>query len=380
MEVQLASKTISGRKRRIRIFFGLFVLLLVALTLFSNTLKALTLPKVAVTTPERGELNHIFQGMGIVKWRETAALSGAVGGKVEKVHAKEGKTVKKGAILVVYNQRTLQRQIEDEETQLSQFMLTLKEQQDSYKEASISDDEKTIVKAKNDMKRTQMDIDVQRRKVQRLQEDLQENSTLIAPFDGIVTKVNAVEGLESKGEESDVMIANSKLGFEFEFTAPATLIDNLEKGAKLNVRIGGSNARQVEGSIEDIKDTEQPLGEPENGGNTPAYTTPMKQLVIAIEDKELKGGEPAETQLIKTVNDLILVPNEAIHKEGDQSHVFGVEERNGPLGNSFVVKKTYIKIMDSNENQSAVDGVMEHQPIIVESSAPLQEGDKIRLH
>lgn len=380
MEVQLASKTISGRKRRIRIFFGLFVLLLVALTLFSNTLKALTLPKVAVTTPERGELNHTFQGMGIVKWRETAALSGAAGGKVEKVHAKEGKTVKKGAILVVYNQRTLQRQIEDEETQLSQLMLTLKEHQNSYKEASISDDEKTIVKAKNDMKRTQIDIDVQRRKVQRLQEDLQENSTLIAPFDGIVTKVNAVEGLESKGEESDVIIANSKLGFEFEFTAPATLIDDLEKGARLNVRLGGSNARQVEGSIEDIKDTEQPLSEPENGGNTPAYTTPMKQLVIAIKDKELKGGEPAETQLIKTVNDLILVPNEAIHKEGDKSYVFGVEERNGPLGNSFVVKKTYITIMDSNENQSAVDGLMEHQPIIVESAAPLQEGDKIRLH
>ncbi|WP_334077877.1 efflux RND transporter periplasmic adaptor subunit [Paenibacillus sanfengchensis] len=380
MEVQLASKTISGRKRRIRIFFGLFVLLLVALTLFSNTLKALTLPKVVVTTPERGELNHTFQGMGIVKWRETSALSGAAGGKVEKVHAKEGKTVKKGAILVVYNQRTLQRQIEDEQTQLSQLMLTLKEQQNSYKEASISGDEKTIVKANNDMKRTQIDIDVQRRKVQRLQEDLQENSTLIAPFDGIITKVNAVEGLESKGEDSDVIIANSKLGFEFEFTAPATLIDNLEKGARLNVRLGGSNARQVEGSIEDIKDTEQPLSEPENGGNTPAYTTPMKQLVIAIENKELKGGESAETQLIKTVNDLILVPNEAIHKEGDKSYVFGVEERNGPLGNSFLVKKTYITIIDSNENQSAVDGLMEHQPIIVESGAPLQEGDKIRLH
>lgn len=380
MEVQPASETISGRKRRIRIFFGLFVLLLVALTLFSNTLKALTLPKVVVTTPERGELNHTFQGRGIVKWRETSALSSAAGGKVEKVHAKEGKTVKKGAILVVYNQRTLQRQIEDEQTQLSQLMLTLKEQQNSYKEAVISGDEKTIVKANNDMKRTQLDIDVQRRKVQRLQEDLQENSTLIAPFDGIVTKVNAVEGLESKGEESDVIIANSKLGFEFEFTAPATLIDNLEKGARLSVRLGGSNARQVEGSIEEIKDTEQPLSEPEKGGSTPAYTTPMKQLVIAIEDKELKGGESAETQLIKTVNDLILVPNEAIHKEGDKSYVFGVEERNGPLGNSFLVKKNYITIMDSNENQSAVDGLMEHQPIIVESGAPLQEGDKIRLH
>lgn len=378
MEMQFASEPVSGRKRRIRIFFGLYMLLLVAFTLFSNTLMALTLPKVVVTTPKRGDLNHTFQGMGIVKWREEAALTGAAGGKVEKVYAKEGKSFKKGAVLVVYNQQTTQRQIEDEQSFLSQLNLTLKEQQNSFKEAARSGDEQTIESTKSAMKKTEIDIDVQGRKVQRLQEDLQENSELIAPFDGIVTKVNTVEGLESNEGEPDVIIANSNLGFEFEFTAPAALIDDLEKGARLTVRLGGSNARQVEGRIEAIKDTE-PLSESGNDGNTLAYTA-MKQLVIAIEDKELKGGEPAETQLIKTVNDMFIVPNKVIHKEGDKSYVFGVEERNGPLGNSFFVSKTYITIIDSNEDESAIEGLMEEQKIISGSRDPLQEGDKIRLH
>ncbi|WP_313641775.1 efflux RND transporter periplasmic adaptor subunit [Paenibacillus sp. FSL K6-0276] len=378
MEMQSASEPVSGRKRRIRIFFGLFMLLLVAFTLFSNTLMALTLPKVVMTTAGRGELNHTFQGMGIVKWREEAALTGAAGGKVEKVHAKEGKSFKKGAVLVVYNQQTTHRQIEDEQAYSSQLNLTLEEQQNSFKEAARSGDEQTIESTMRAMKKTEIDIDVEGRKIQRLQEDLQENSELIAPFDGVVTKVNAVEGLGSNEGESDVIIANVNLGFEFEFAAPTALIDDLEKGARLIVRLGGSNARQVEGRIEAIKDTE-PLSESGNDGNTPAYKA-MNQLVITIEDKELKGGELAETQLIKTVNDMLIVPNKAIHKEGDKSYVFGVEERMGPLGNSFFVSKTYITIIDSNEAQSAIEGLMEEQQIILESGDPLQEGDKIRLH
>ncbi|UNK19133.1 efflux RND transporter periplasmic adaptor subunit [Paenibacillus sp. N3/727] len=378
MEMQPASETVSGRKRRIRIFFSLFVLLLVAFTLFSNTLMALTLPKVVVTTPGRGELQHTFQGMGTVKWREETALTGAAGGEVEKVHVKEGEPVKKGAVLVVYNQQTIEHQIEDEQANLSRLKLTLEDQQNSYKEASSSGDEKAIAKAKHDMKMTGIDVDIQGRKVQRLQKDLQENSELVAPFDGIVTKVNAVEGLGSSEGESDVIIANVNLGFEFGFAAPASLIADLEKEAKLFVRIGGSNTRQVEGRIEAIKDTE-PLSEPGKGENTTIYKA-MKQLVIALEDKDLKGGEQAETQLIKTMSDAMIVPNDAIHKEGDKSYVLSVEERNGPLGNSFFVRQTYITIIDSNEAQSAVEGLMEHQPIISNSSDPLQEGDKIRLH
>ncbi|GKU77360.1 efflux RND transporter periplasmic adaptor subunit [Paenibacillus sp. L3-i20] len=378
MEMQPASETVSGRKRRIRIFFSIFVLLLVAFTLFSNTLMALTLPKVVVATPGRGELHHTFQGMGTVKWREEAALTGTAGGKVEKVHAKEGQSVKKGTVLVVYNQQTIQHQIEDEQTSLSRLKVALEDQQNSYKEASKSGDEKAIAKAKHDMKLTGIDIDAQARKVQRLQEDLRENGQLMAPFDGIVTKVNAVEGLGPSEGKSDVIIANVKLGFEFQFAAPASLVADLEKRATLFVRIGGSNARQVEGIIEDIKDTE-PLSEPGKGGNTTIYKA-MKQLVITIEDKDLKGGEQAETQLIKTMSDVMIVPNDAIHKEGDKRYVLIVEEKNGPLGNSFFVRQSNITIIDSNESGSAVDGLMEYQPIIYKSSAPLQEGDKIRLH
>ncbi|OAB41874.1 hypothetical protein [Paenibacillus glacialis] len=86
------------------------------------------------------------------------------------------------------------------------------------------------------------------------------------------------------------------------------------------------------------------------------------------------------TELNQTINDVILVPNKAIHKEGDQAYIFGIEERNGPLGNDFYVRKTYIKILDSNETQSAVEGLWEEQQIIVDSSDPLQEGDKVRIH
>ncbi|WP_028594580.1 efflux RND transporter periplasmic adaptor subunit [Paenibacillus assamensis] len=379
MKTQPADQTLMGRKRKIRILFGLFIGLLIGFTLFSNTLKSLTLPKVALATVERGELVQTFQGGGTVKWRMESALSGAGGGKVKKVDVKVGQLVKKGKVLVVYDTKALEDEILDEKAALEKLTISMKEQERRYVEVYRSGDVMGIESAKNDLKVSSIDKDVLQRKIQKLQESISENGKLTAAFDGIVTRVGAVEGLRSTGEVPDIVIANKSLGFNFELLAPANAIGVLEKGAKLNVQLKGSNARQVEGRIEEVKDAE-PLTQSGEGVNQTEYIA-MKRLTIAIQDDALRGGERAEAELTKTINDVILVDNKAIHNEGDKRYIFSFEERNGPLGNAFYARKRYITITDSNETQSAVtEGLFDQEQIIVESSAPLQEGDKIRIH
>lgn len=379
MEIQPADQALMKRKRKIRILFGLFIGLLIGFTLFSNTLKSLTLPKVALITAGRGELVHTFQGSGTVKWRMESALTGAVGGKVKQVNVKVGELVKKGQALVVYDTKAVENQILDEKAALDKLNISIKELQNSYKEIYRNGDEKSIESAKNALKVSSIDKDVLQRRIQKLQEDLSANGLLTAPFDGIVTKVGAVEGLDSFGGAPDIVIANTSLGFDFEFLAPTDAIGLLEKGAMLDVQLSGSNARQVEGRIEEIQDAE-PLIQTGGGASQTMYTA-MKRLTIAIQDDALQGGERADVNLTRTTQDVILVDNKAIHNEGDQKYVFSIEERNGPLGNAFYVRKTYITIVDSNETQSAVtQGLFEQEQIILESSDPLQEGDKIRVH
>lgn len=379
MELQLAGQAVPGRKRKIRLLFGLFIGLLIGFTLFSNTLMSLTLPKVVLVTPNRGELNHTFQGSGIVKWRVQTALSGEPGMRVNKVNVKEGEPVKKGLVLIVYDQKAAKNQILDEQAALSKLQLLNKELEQSYVEASQSGDEKSVESAKHALKVNEIDRDMQQRRIQKLQENLAETSTLVAPFDGIVTKVGAVEGLASSEGGPAVMIANTSLGFEFELLVPEAAAAPLEKGAKLDVQLSGTQARQIEGSLVEIQDTDalSPAGE---GGSTASHTA-MKKLLVAIKDNQLQGGERAEVMLTQKTDDVILVPNKAIHDEGDKKYVFAMEERSGPLGNAFYVRKAYITVVDSNDTQSAVtDGLFEQQSIVFESRDPLQDGDKVRVH
>ncbi|WP_260612117.1 hypothetical protein [Paenibacillus popilliae] len=84
--------------------------------------------------------------------------------------------------------------------------------------------------------------------------------------------------------------------------------------------------------------------------------------------------------MTKITGDALLVPNKAIRDDGGGKYVFGIEEKNGPLGNAFYIRKLPVTVIDSNESVSAViEGLFEEGKIVTESSDPLQEGDKIRL-
>ncbi|BBI34295.1 cation efflux system protein [Cohnella abietis] len=333
----------------------------------------LTLPKVTLTTSSRGQLVHTFVGSGVVKWKAEVALTNSTGWKVERVKVKVGDLVKKGQSLVTYDNKAAEQQILDEQASVKKLKLSIEEQQKNFIEASHSGDEKSIDNAKHAMKISAIDLDVQERRVKKLQEDLIANRELIAPFDGIIIKANAIEGLASGGGP-DVIISNRELGFEFSFLAPADAVAQLEIGAKMGAQVAGSDARQIEGQVEDIRDVEAGDGT-ETGANNL-----MKRITVKLKDEAVKGGERVQVELTKTTDDVILVPNNAIHDEGGKKYVFGIEEKDGPLGNTFYTRKIFITIIDSNESLSAVsEGLFDQESIIIESSEPLQDGDKIRL-
>ncbi|WP_028562405.1 efflux RND transporter periplasmic adaptor subunit [Paenibacillus pinihumi] len=381
MELQSNEQAAAGRKRKIRLIAGLFIGMLIVFSLFSNTLASLTLPKVALTTPGRGQLDHTFEGSGLVKWKTEVQLTNPAGWKVQQIKVKPGDAVKKGQTLVAYDKSAAEQQILDEQASLKKLKLSITELQHNYIEASKSGEDKNVDDAKRALDLSAIDADTQERRIQKLQNDLKSNRELIAPFDGFITKVNALEGLVSGGSP-DVVVSNGELGFEFSFTAPSDAAAALNIGDSLNVQVvTGGESRQIEGVIADIRNAD--LMNQDGGGGEGAGLAagkPMKQLVLTLKDQQLKGGEQAQVELVKSLRDVILVPNKAIHDEGDKKYVLGVEQRDGPLGNAFYVRKVYVKVADANESVSAVtEGLFDQESIILESSDPLQEGDKIRM-
>jgi len=379
MEFQQSEQAAMGRKRTIRLVFGLFIGLLIGFTLFSNTLATLSLPKVVLALPSRGQLVHMFTGSGVLKWKAEARLANNSGWKVEKVYVKEGELVKRGQTLVTYNQEAAEQQILDEQAGLKKLKLSQEEIKRNFIEASQKADEQAIAAAKNALGISEIDLEVQERRIQKLQHDLKANGNLVAPFDGIITTIGATEGVPSGGAP-DIVISNGSLGFEFEFFAPATMTASLQSGKSLKVRVEGSRALQVEGRIEDIRNavSSNQAGAPDGKGTNADVS--MKLVRITLKNQDVKGGEKAQVELTKITGDALLVPNKAIRDDGGGKYVFGIEEKNSPLGNAFYIRKLPVTVIDSNESVSAVtEGLFEEGKIVTESSDPLQEGDKIRL-
>nr|WP_255807239.1 biotin/lipoyl-binding protein [Cohnella mopanensis] len=372
MEVQHA-----GRKKTIAVIAGVFLGLVILFTLLSNTLMSLTLPKVALLTVSRGVLSHEFQSTGVLKWKAEAELNSTSGWKVKTVAVKKGDVVQKGQTLITYDSKDIKQQIQDEQGSLAKLKLSTGSLQYALMEAMQGGDEKTIHDATTAYKSHEIDIETQQRRIQKLQISLKENSKLVAPFAGIITKVNAMEGFPSSGP--DVMISNRNLGLMLELSLPVLAVTLLKAGDELDVQVNGKETRQVKGQIERIQD-DDPVNSDIGDSATGNSTVPMKKLILSIQDPAAKEGEAAQVDLTQTLEDVLLVPNTAIHDEGGKKYVFGIEQKDGPLGNAFYVRKVYITVDDANTSQSAVTGgLFDQESIIIESSEPLQEGNKIRM-
>lgn len=381
MQVQSAEQAVMGRKRTIRIVAILFIFVLIAFTLLGNTIMALTLPKVAIIEPKPGQLTHTFKGSGILKWRAEMELVNPTSSIVQKIKVKKGDEVKKGQQLVIYDRTDSEQQILDEQASLHKLRIAIEEQQSSYIMAVQSGDELQIKGAKRQIDTSKIDLDVQQRKIKKMQEDLTKSRALVAPFDGIITEVGAIEGLASTSKGPDVRISNGSLGFESEVSVPAKMASLLMIGDMLDVQVIGSQEEQVEGMIADIQDGNgTDLSSGDAGGGTPP-NAPMKRLRITIQGEGWKGGENVRVELTRqTAAEALLISNQAIHEDSSGKYVYRVEERNGPLGNAFYVRRVSITVVDSNDHESAVtDGLFEQDQVILESSEPLQEGNKVRM-
>lgn len=374
------------RKRIIQIVFIIFMGLLIFFTLFSNTLQSLTLPKVRTEKPAAGSLVLTIEGSGILQPLAEAKLSNAAGWKVQKILVKEGDRVKKGQKLIIYDSKSAERELEDEITNLEKQQIEQQNIQDQFIQSSMEGDELKIRNARRTIETGKLNLHTQERKINEMRDKLTSQQDITAPFDGIIAKLNAVEGLTSAGEP-DVLVSNSSLGYRFDISADSKVLSSLgiSIGEKVEVEVNTvqeQQARMIEGTIEEVAN-EQPRIESsssEEGGQT--ITIPQKVLRIKVVNSELKGGEQAKIKLEKgSRQEGLLISNKAIHEDRGGMFVYRVEEQRGALGNVFVARKVLIHTSETNDKETMIqsDSLYEEELIILESSEPLQDGNRIRM-
>ncbi|MFF2885993.1 efflux RND transporter periplasmic adaptor subunit [Paenibacillus sp. NPDC057967] len=375
-----------NRKRWISAVLLLLTGMLLFFTLFSNTLQSVTLPKVRAEQAAIGGIAYKLEGSGVLLPVNQAELPNPAGWKVQQVLVKEGEAVQKGQKLIVYDSTIAERELADELAQLEKLTIALEGVQDQFKLSMVEGNESATRDVKRELATRNIDLSMQQRKIDGLREQLNRQRELAAPFGGIVKKVNAVEGLVSTGQP-DVLITNRDLGYRLEIMANGELIDRLGLAVKQPIELrvaaeGEQPARTMEGTIDGIADeSSRSASLAEGAGGAPAVIR-QKQLRIHVSDLTLKGGEQVSVKLNRaSAGKGWLIPNEAIHREGEKRFIFKVEQQRGALGNVFVARKIPIEASESTERETMIpaDRLYEGELIILESSEPLQDGNRIRL-
>ncbi|MEK3790514.1 biotin/lipoyl-binding protein [Paenibacillus sp. FSL R7-0204] len=374
------------RKKNIRTAFLLLMGVLLFFTFFSNTLQSLTLPKVTTVKPQTKSLEFTLEGSGKLTPVSEAKLLNASGWKVRQVLVKEGERVTKGQPLIRYDSQAAEAELKDEVAALDKQKIAQQTLQDQFIQIYAEGDELQIRKARREIEAGKVDQVTQARKIAGLRERLTAQQQLAAPFDGVVTQVNAIAGMLSAGE-ADLVLSSSSKGYRFDFTADAELLASLgvTLGEQLEVQVQpaeGKQARSLQGKVAEIKDAQARTGSASAEENGRVEQIAQKNVFIVLNEESLKGGEQVQIKLKKpSRQEGLLVSNKVIRQLGERSYIYKIEEQRGALGNTFIAREVTIRSSTTNGIDSIIqtDNLYEDELIILESSEPLQDGNRVRL-
>lgn len=358
-------------------FFIIFFAILAGLTFFSSTFETMMLPKVITEKPVSKALVHHVKGSGVLTPRKQVELMNESGSKIKQIHVKEHDEVKMGQKLVTFDSSELDEQLYNEEAMLKKQKLNREVLQENLKKAQWEGNEEAIAKAERDLKLDTLDLEIAERKVNKLRKEIANKQSLKAPFDGRISEIKAQDSMNTPQGGAILTLMGSSEGFEFSFNVDSGNTALFEIGAQISVRLMKEN-RLVNGTIQEMKAAPKA----NNKNNKDSSDESGYQVVVSVSEDGLQGGEQVSIDIEKKSNEKgYILQKKWVHKDATGSYVYVVDEKKSSLGNTFSARKAYITTGDSNEDEIvALSGISPDDQIIIDSSEPLKEGNRIRIY
>jgi HlyD family secretion protein len=318
------------KKKAIRNAIIVFITCLVLLTFFSNTLLNYSLPQVILTKPDAGSLVQSIIGTGTVQAAETKDFYLDVNWPAADVPVKVGDRVTAGQVLVSLDTTAARATLQDEQARAAQRRISLHKLENSYVDANIAGDDKQLRDLELDLKSTRLDIQMQDRKVTQLKQQLEKNTEIKSPFNGIVTEVNAVKDKPVSNGSAAVKVANTSKGQLVKANIEPAKAAYVKTGDFVDLLFASLNNAQIKATLTQINDVT-------------INQAAKKELVFEIKEDRLKGGETANfTFFVRLPPARAVLPNNAVRSDATSSYVLVVKERKGVLGNEFYVQRANV--------------------------------------
>lgn len=383
----LLSESAAGSKirRPMRNAILVFLAIITALTLLSNTALYYSLPRVKLETPVTGVLIRKATGTGVVLAEEIIDYYAEASWPIESIPVKPGDKVVPGQTLAIFNTEQAHEALLDEQARLEQRELMLQKLEYEFIQARQQNDDHAARYIMWDMDSVKLELDIQRRKVNRLKGQLETGARLTAKTAGIVAETGAGPGggISAVPGAPLVRVVNNAKGYYFRAAIPAAQVAHFQTGEAAEIKLSGWESETLKGTIRSIRAPLPLAGAGAGAENSSINDSATRGVIaiveIALSDKQLSGGEYGQLTLSKPMPPSSqLVSNAAIREDSAGWYVLVLQEKEGPLGTEYYARRASIESDGADERLTSItSGLGPLDYIIVSATKPIEDGSRV---
>ncbi len=257
----------------------------------------------------------------------------------------------------------LTTKIKEKETEISGL-------RDAY-EAAVADEESRNEVTVIDLEKQRYDIEMQKEKVAKAQEKYDKlvkepaETDVTAQMAGRIASVSVTAGDTPEAGSVAVMIDISDKGYTLEFSVKTEQAKKVKTGDKADITswYWGNDFSAV---LTDIQpDTQNPQT--------------MKKLKFTVSGEDITTGQTISLAMgSKGQSYSTVIPNSAVREDSNGKFVLVMESKPSPLGNRYSAVRYDIEVIASDDNNTAVNGLMGSEFVITTSTRPISAGEQVR--
>lgn len=221
---------------------------------------------------------------------------------------------------------------------------------------------------------TALDLADQRRQIQEKQNDikkLKENgdgSVIKSKVNGIVANVSVTAGKNADAGAVLMTVEVPDMGYGVQLSVTKEQAKKLKVGDKAEVTTNNWNDKPMTATLTAIKTDPSKPGE-------------NKLLAFKVEGEDIESGAQLSLAIgARGGNYDAIVPTSAVRSDNNGSFVLVVVSKNSPLGNRYVAQRVDVKVVASDDTNSAVSGGLTTSDfVITTSNKPIEPGKLVRL-
>ena len=287
-----------------------------------------------------------------------------------KNQLKDAKTLLVALQTAQANFETGLKELEEKKTKYEEAVKAVETNQKNLEDLmfALAEKQKTDGKTKAS---TALDLAAQRTQIERKKQELEklkvggEGASVVSKVNGIVATINVSAGKTSQADTALMVIEVPDMGYGI--SIPVTV----EQSKKVKVGDPGEIANyygsEITATLVGIK------SDPQNPG---------KNKLLSF---KLQGEIESGTQLSVSIGERggsyeTIVPNSSVRSDNNGSFVLVIIAKSSPLGNRYVAQRVDVKVLASDDVNSAVSGGLTTSDfVITTSNKPIEPGMQVRM-